>query len=315
MPKSITIAFQTDKPLSAYGPLAARAEDYGFDGVTVYNDMLYQPAWLPLMEIAKATKRVRIGAAAVNPFTSHPVNLAANIALVDEASQGRAYLGIARGGWLDFVGIQPKRVVTALKESFAAVRHLLSQSKDPLPGEIFPVAGGDAFRWSILRPNIPFLLGSWGEKTLRGMSPYINEVKIGGSANPDVSPWMRGLIAQHAPRPRMQPRRHRYRRRRGDGGRRRRARRPPKGAREVALYLPVIAELDPTVQIEPDRMDRIKAAAARYDFEAAAAAVSDEILATIRLRRHPGRDCGADPRHLRSRRRPRRIRHAARDHR
>lgn len=279
MPKSITIAFQTDKPLSAYGALAAQAEAYGFDGVTVYNDMLYQPSWLPLLEIARATKRVRIGTAAVNPFTSHPVNLAANIALVDEASQGRAYLGIARGGWLDFVGIQPKRVVTALKESFAAVRHLLSQSKEPLPGDIFPVAGGDAFRWPILRPDVPFLLGSWGEQTLRACLPYISEVKIGGSANPDVSPWMRGLIAKHGP----------------EQGRSadeigivvgavtvvdedgRAARQ--KAAREVALYLPVIAELDPTVQIEPDRMDRIKAAAARYDYEAAAAAVSDEILA------------------------------------
>ncbi len=197
MPTSITIAFQTDKPLTAYGALAAQAEGYGFDGVTVYNDMLYQPAWLPLLEIAKATKRVRIGPAAVNPFTCHPVNIAANIALIDEVSRQRAYLGIARGSWLDFVGIQPKRAVTALKESFAAVQHLLSQSKDALPGEIFPLSGGDAFRWPILRPDIPFLLGTWGEQTLRACLPYINEVKIGGSANPDVAPWMRGLIEKH----------------------------------------------------------------------------------------------------------------------
>jgi hypothetical protein len=31
----ISIAFQTDKPLAAYGPLAVAAEAYGFDGVTV----------------------------------------------------------------------------------------------------------------------------------------------------------------------------------------------------------------------------------------------------------------------------------------
>ena len=47
----LSIAFQTDKPITAYGPLAAQAEAYGFDAVTVYNDMLYQPAWLPLLEI------------------------------------------------------------------------------------------------------------------------------------------------------------------------------------------------------------------------------------------------------------------------
>ena len=50
---SVSIAFQTDKPITAYGPLAASVEQYGFDGVTVYNDLLFQPAWLPLFEIAR----------------------------------------------------------------------------------------------------------------------------------------------------------------------------------------------------------------------------------------------------------------------
>jgi alkanesulfonate monooxygenase SsuD/methylene tetrahydromethanopterin reductase-like flavin-dependent oxidoreductase (luciferase family) len=81
---SVSIAFQTDKPITAYGPLAEAVEQYGFSGVTVYNDMLYQPAWLPLLEIARHTKRVRIGPAAVNPFTSHPINIAGNTALIDE---------------------------------------------------------------------------------------------------------------------------------------------------------------------------------------------------------------------------------------
>src|SRR5215468_3499573 len=96
IPMQISIAFQTDKPISAYGPLAAAAEAYGFDCVSVYNDMLYQPAWLPLLEMARHTTRIRLGPAAVNPFTCHPINIAGNIALIDEASQGRSYLGIAR---------------------------------------------------------------------------------------------------------------------------------------------------------------------------------------------------------------------------
>jgi 5,10-methylenetetrahydromethanopterin reductase len=50
---TVSIAFQTDKLLSAYGPLAHAAAAYGFDGVSVYNDLLYQPAWLPLLEIVR----------------------------------------------------------------------------------------------------------------------------------------------------------------------------------------------------------------------------------------------------------------------
>ncbi|MCB0186127.1 MAG: LLM class flavin-dependent oxidoreductase, partial [Caldilineaceae bacterium] len=48
--------------------------------------------------------------------------------------------------------------------------------------------------------------------------------------------------------------------------------------REVALYLPVVAELDPTVNLEPELLTRLKEAAARYDFEGAANLISDELL-------------------------------------
>lgn len=276
--QSVSVAFQTNKPLAAYGPLAAAVEQYGFDGVTVYNDMLYQPAWLPLLEIARATRRVRIGVAAVNPFTCHPINIAGNIALVDEAANGRAYLGLARGGWLDFVGVYPKRVVTALREAFGSVRHLLRQSTEPYAGEIFPLAGGDALRWHILRPDIPFLLGSWGEATIRASIAQIAEIKIGGSANPDVIPHFRQMLDSASL----------------NSGRKAGAVNIAIGAvtvvdqdgaaakkharREVALYLPVVAELDPTVQVDPDLMSRLRTAAAQYDFETAATLISDDLL-------------------------------------
>ena len=127
----------------------------GFDAVSVYNDLLYQPAWLPLLEIARATHRVALGPAAVNPFTCHPVNIAGHAALIDEASGGRAYLGLARGAWHGFLGAEPRRPVTALREAFECVRHLLRRSRAPFRGEIFPLAGGDSLRWTIARPELP----------------------------------------------------------------------------------------------------------------------------------------------------------------
>jgi 5,10-methylenetetrahydromethanopterin reductase len=279
----ITIAFQTDKPITAYGPLAAAVEAYGFDGVSVYNDMLYQPAWLPLLEMARHTQRVRLGPAAVNPFTCHPINIASNIALIDEMAQGRAYLGLARGGWLDFVGLEPQRPVTALREAFECVGHLLHQSKEPYPGQIFPLAGGDSLRWPIQRSEIPMLLGTWGSQTIHACLPYISEIKIGGTANPDVIPQIRATVAEAAQH------HQRYPDDIGivlgavtvvaeDGQAARQLAR-----RKVALYLPIVAKLDHTVEIEPDRLQSIAAAAAAYDFERAAAYISDELLRRFAL--------------------------------
>ena len=258
--------------------MAAHCERYGFDSVTVYNDMLYQPAWLPLLEIARSTRRVRLGPAAVNPFTCHPINIAGNIALLDEASGGRAYLGIARGAWLDFVGLEPARPIAALREAFECVRHLLAQSKEPYRGQVFQLAGGDALRWRIVRSDIPFLLGSWGSATIRACAAQIAEIKIGGTTNPAVIPSIRATATTSAQAAGRAPdaigivvgavtvvdR---------DGAAARELAR-----RKVALYLPVIAPLDPTLQIEAELIECISAAAAAYDFDLAASYISGDLL-------------------------------------
>jgi len=277
-PFTLSVAFQTDLPLAAYGPLAAAVEGYGFDGVAVYNDLLYQPAWLPLLEMARATRRVQLGPAAVNPFTCHPVNIAGNIALIDEASQGRAYLGLARGAWLDFLSLEPPKPITALREAMECVRHLLERSPEPYHGKVFTLAGGDSLRWHILRSDIPFMLGAWGAQAIEACAGLITEIKIGGTTNPAVVAHLREVLskaAERAGRPSdaigiavgavTVVDQH------GDQAR-------ALARRKAALYLPVIAKLDHSLGIEPDLLARINAAAAAYDFDGAASHISDDLL-------------------------------------
>jgi 5,10-methylenetetrahydromethanopterin reductase len=281
--RRISIAFQTDQPLAAYGSLAAAAERHGFDVVSVYNDLLYQPAWLPLLEIARATRRVALGPAAVNPFTCHPVNIAGHAGLIDEASGGRAYLGLARGAWLDFLDVQPARPVRALREAFECVRHLLRRSREPYHGEVFRLTGGDSLRWTIARPELPFLLGIWGVATIRACIGEISEVKVGGTANPHLVARYLGEIDAAAAGAGREA---------GEVGlafgcvsvvdRDGRAARDL-ARRKAALYVGVIADLDPTLGVEPGRLARIRAAAAADDFDAAAREIPDALLARVAL--------------------------------
>ncbi len=249
MPKQVSIAYQTDKPLSQYAELARRAEELGFDGVSVYNDLYFQPAWLPLLEMARATRRVRLGPAAVNPFTCHPVHLAGNLALLDEASQGRAYLGMARGAWLDTLNLEPERPITALREALTIVRVLLRGDRSGFRGEEFSLAPDHGLRWKLPAREIPFLLGSWGRRTLAACRGLVQEVKLGGTASPEVAAQTVAacgedgpdvvvgavtVVAEDAERARALAR------------------------REVALYLPVVADLDPGLQLEPKALQRLR---------------------------------------------------------
>ena len=268
---TLSIAFQTDKPLNQYGRLAQIAESYNFDGVTVYNDLLYQPAWLPLLEIARATSRIRLGPAAVNPFTCHPINIAANSALISEASGGRAYLGFARGAWLDFIGLQPENGPQQLREAMACVRHLLQKRTEPLAGDYFPLSGGQAFRWTAVHPEIPFLLGSWGRKTIAACRPFIDEIKLGGTVNPEMVQWLKQTLNDGLPAPGIVV-----------GAvtvvAEDRAEAMALARREVVLYLPVVARLDPTLELDPEQIARIETAVKQQDMETAVAHVSDDLL-------------------------------------
>ena len=81
--------------------------------ISVFHDLLFQPAIYPLLLIARATERVRLGPAALNPSTLHPVELAGQAAALDLASGGRAYLGLVAGAWLDRLGLDERRAGAA----------------------------------------------------------------------------------------------------------------------------------------------------------------------------------------------------------
>ena len=104
-PRELGLALQTDKRPGEYAALAREADEAGFDVVTVFNDLWYQPALPALLEIAAATRHARIGPSCLNPFTLHPVEIAGQIAALDRTSSGRAFLGLAAGAWLDTLSL------------------------------------------------------------------------------------------------------------------------------------------------------------------------------------------------------------------
>jgi 5,10-methylenetetrahydromethanopterin reductase len=203
------------------------------------------------------------------------------VALLDEASGGRAYLGLARGAWLDFLGLEPARPVTALREAFACVRHLLRGDRQPYRGRVFSLAGGQTLRWRVPRPEVPFLLGAWGPRVIRACAPHVDEVKVGGTTSPGVVRTLLGRVREAATRAG----------RAGEAiglavgavsvvdrdGRAARA----LARQKVALYLPVIARLDPALPVEPEQVARIEAARAAGDVERAGREVPDAALRSL----------------------------------
>src|SRR5579872_5889549 len=184
----VGIAFQTDKPPGSYGRLAAAAEAYGFDVVSAFGDLTYQPPLPALLEMAAATSRTRLGPACLNPYTQHPVEIAGAIAALDAASGGRAYLGLARGTWLDQIGIEQRQPLAHLRDTAAIVRKLLSGDASGYQGAAYQIAPGVRLRYSVRERLPPLLIGAWGERGAALAGQIADELKAGGSANPALVP-------------------------------------------------------------------------------------------------------------------------------
>ncbi|MGH2996331.1 MAG: LLM class flavin-dependent oxidoreductase, partial [Gaiellaceae bacterium] len=194
----VGLAFQGDKSPQEYERLAQLAERGGADVVAVYQDLFFQPAIYPLLLMARVTERVRLGPAALNPFTLHPAEIAGQSAALDAASNGRAFLGLVRGTWLEEIGLDTSRPLTALREAIEIVRRLLAGDTTGFAGERFSLAPGARLRYEPLRREIPLMIGTWGERTAALAGSVARELKIGGTANPALVPVMRARIGNDA---------------------------------------------------------------------------------------------------------------------
>jgi 5,10-methylenetetrahydromethanopterin reductase len=219
--------------------------------------------------MARATERVRLGPCALNPYTLHPVEIAGQIAALDAVSGGRAYLGLVRGTWLEEVGVETERPLATIRDAVEVVRRLLACDRSGFAGEVFSLAPGAGLRYEPLRGEVPLLIGTWAPRLAAYAGTAADEVKVGGSANPDIVPVMRERIRND---------------RVGivvgavcvvdeDGAAARRRARA-----EAALYFGTVAVLDSTLAVPASLIAKVDRLVRAGDADAAGAAIPDDVL-------------------------------------
>ncbi len=190
----VGLGLQSNKRPEEYTAIARRAEAAGFDVISVFHDLLFQPAIVPLTVIAQATERVRLGPAALNARTLHPVELAGQAAALDLVSNGRAYLGLTDGAWLERLGLELDAPLARMEETAEIVRRLHAGDRSGFSGEHFTLAKDAGFGYAPLPHRMPLLIGTWKPRMAALAGRIADEVKIGGSANPDMVRQMREWI-------------------------------------------------------------------------------------------------------------------------
>jgi 5,10-methylenetetrahydromethanopterin reductase len=268
------LGLRSDLPFGDFAGIGRRAEELGFDVVSVFADLGFPPPVGALLQLAQATSRVRIGPACLNPSLLHPVEIAGQTALLDEASAGRAFLGLARGSWLEAVGADPVDI-RAVEECAEIVSLLLAGDTGGYRGERFHLDAGFRLHHRRVRPQVPLMVGTWGRVTARRSARWADEVKIGGCANPAMvrrmGEWLVGAGGAGDRRPRVVV-----------GAvtvvDRDRSVARALARREAALYVDVVATLDQTLQLEGEWLGQLRAALAAGDPVAAGARIPSDLL-------------------------------------
>ena len=277
--RELSIAFQTNKRAEEYIALAQLVNQFAFDVVSVYCDAPYHPSYGPLLLMAPHIKRARIGPSGIAPSRMHPLDIAAQTALLADLAAGGVYIGLVRGGWLAEHGIRElDPPIGAIREAVDIIRKLLAGESAGYDGRVYQIAEHVRAPYPLPVAAIPLQIGTWGRKLGALAGEVAGEVKIGGSANPDVIPLIADYIAA------------------GEG----RAGRPRGGVKivigavsvvdedreaarwmarkAVSLYLPIVSKLDATLEIDPELMARVQRHVNAGEDAAAAGLIPDAIL-------------------------------------
>jgi 5,10-methylenetetrahydromethanopterin reductase len=115
-----------EHPVETLSEFAVTAERAGFDGVFVSHHYNNRNQFLALTDIARETDDILLGPGIANPYETHPVTLASQMATLDELSDGRGVFGIGAGdkSTLANLGVERESPLRRVLESFKIAQKL-----------------------------------------------------------------------------------------------------------------------------------------------------------------------------------------------
>ncbi len=161
--------------------LARMTEDDGWDGLAFTDSQnLGGDAFASLAIAAHATKRITLATGATNPATRHPAVIASAMATLQVESNGRAFLGIARGdSALAYVGRKPMPL--------AEFETALSQVQTYLRGDAVDQAGfASRIEWlaSANVPRVEMSVAATGPKVIEIAARVADAITFSVGADP-----------------------------------------------------------------------------------------------------------------------------------
>tara|TARA_A100001037_G_scaffold299444_1_gene325055 strand:- start:7212 stop:8195 length:984 start_codon:yes stop_codon:yes gene_type:complete len=162
------IELTPDLPPQKIKKLSEIAESSGFD--TIFTSCHYnnRDSLLTLAHIANSTDSIRIGPGIMNPYTTHPLTLASQMATLWELSDGRAILGIGAGdrSTLSHFGLKHTQTLLHLSKTIELLRSLWGGEQVNYEGPLTNLTTHNA-RLNFTIGHLPIYIGTQGNNILK----------------------------------------------------------------------------------------------------------------------------------------------------
>jgi alkanesulfonate monooxygenase SsuD/methylene tetrahydromethanopterin reductase-like flavin-dependent oxidoreductase (luciferase family) len=165
---------------------AQKAEELGYDSLSVNDHIIYRTGWLDaicsLSAIAATTHRIKIGTSILNLVIRNPVVCVKALSAMDILSSGRLFVGLGEGsskGDYEACGIPFEDRWKRFSEGLEFIHALWSdqdETKSSLvdyEGKYYKLKGVSIYPQPIQKPHPPIMIASWGsEQGLRRVAKY-----------------------------------------------------------------------------------------------------------------------------------------------
>ena len=181
--------------------LATRAEECGFDFVSVGDSVLAKPRWSPIVTlaaVAETTDTIGLATGILQPHLRHPVTVAQEWATLDALSGGRTAMGVGLGtgppelvdAELALVGLDRRRRARAFTEAIEVIKALWASDSVNYEGRVYQLSDASIGLRPAQQPAPPVLIAAGVfVASQRGFGP--NDVFDEARASTFVGRWDR----------------------------------------------------------------------------------------------------------------------------
>ncbi|MDB3991120.1 LLM class flavin-dependent oxidoreductase [Gammaproteobacteria bacterium] len=183
----IDIILEPDLTPEEICDLGLLAESYGVDSVWTSNYFSHWDPFISLTQLAKQSRKIKLGILAVSPFEMHPLKIANSLLTLNEISQGRAQIAVGAGeGNLTAMNLDtPKKIVLAVREALEIInKACCNDLKKGYEGEIFSVSLPCDYGWA--KQKKPIVYGTAYRHMMMRMEGRVADGVYIGATPPEV---------------------------------------------------------------------------------------------------------------------------------